>query len=106
MRFNTCNKNCTALTTTGQLKQLTIQDRTSFMSRSQAVRKMAGALHRLRRTESTDFCKTTGVIEMAVCFSAQGYSMAEFADAVREVGAKTGDQLLVRLVPVVLALRL
>ena len=104
MRFH--NKNFTTLTTTGQLKQLTIQDRSSFMSRSQAVQKVAGALHRLRRTVSTDVCKTIGVIEMAVCFSAQGYSMAEFADALRKVEAKTGDKFLVRLVPVVLALRL
>ena len=43
---------------------------------------------------------------MAVCFSAQGYSMAEFADALRKVEANTGDRFLVRLVPVVLALRL
>ena len=104
MRFH--NKNFTTLTTPGQLKQLTIQDRSSFMSRSQAVQKVAGALHRLRRTVSTDVCKTIGVIEMAVCFSAQGYSMAEFADALRKVEATTGDKFLVRLVPVVLALRL
>ena len=76
------------------------------MSRSQAVTKVAGAIHRLRRTVSDDICKTVGIIEMAVCYSAQGYSMVEFADALRKVATTTGDQFLVRLVPVVLALRL
>ena len=107
MRFH--NKNFTALTTTGRLKQLTIQDRSSFMSRSQAARtEGVGTIHRLCRAVSTHVCKTIGVIEMAVCFSVQGHSMVEFADALRKVEAKTGDQFLVRLVPVhvVLALRL
>ena len=40
MRFH--NKNFTTPMTTGKLKQLAIQDRTSPMSRSQAVRKVAG----------------------------------------------------------------
>ena len=75
------------------------------MSRPQAVTKVAGALHRLRRAVSDDACKTIGVIEMAICYSAQGYSMVEFADALRKVATTTGDQYLVRLIPVVLALR-
>ena len=52
LRMRFYNKNFTTLTQTGRLKQLTIQDRGSFMSRSQAVTKGAGALHRLRRAVS------------------------------------------------------
>ena len=80
-------KNFNPLCQTGVVKFLTIQHRTSFMSRRDVILKIYGALHRLRRTvpATSPVLRVVSVLELMVTYLAQGYTSGIFCAALRQL---------------------
>ena len=81
MRIQFHCKNFVPIRETGLPKIYTIQHRTSFMSRSSAITKVLGALHRLRRTVEEPALVVVNTLQLAVVYRQQGYSAGIFAAA-------------------------
>ena len=91
IRFH--NKNYVPLLETGLPKIYSIQHRTSFMSRAQAVQKVCGALHCLRRVCDRPGFRVISTLELSFVYRAQGYTPGEIASALSKITHKTGEQI-------------
>ena len=78
---------------TGLPKIYSIQHRTSFMSRDQAVQKVCGALHRLRRVCDRPGFRVISTLELSFVYRAQGYTPGEIVSALSKITHKTGEQI-------------
>ena len=88
MRIQFHSKNYNPILTNGLPKIYTIQHRTSFMSRAQAVSKVLGALHRLRRTVFEPALIVGNVMELSVVYHQQGYSAGIICAAIQRLQQK------------------
>ena len=68
MRVQFHCKNYVPLLTSGVPKLYTIQHRSSFMSRTAAINKVLGSLHRLRRTVTEPILIICNVLELSVVY--------------------------------------
>ena len=71
------------------------------MSRTQAVQKVCGALHRLRRVCDTPGFRVISTLEMSLVYRAQGYSAGEIASALSKITHKTGERIWKALAPTI-----
>ena len=103
VRFH--NKNWPSLVATSDLAFLTLQHRSSFMSRQDARARILGALHRLHCTVSSHTYRLVGVIEMFCEFRAHGYSAYCFCQALRRIAETLAMPIYARMCPIVMCLR-
>ena len=103
VRFH--NRNFQSLSTTGQLKFLKVQHRSSFMSRQDARARVLGALHRLHRSVSSHTYRLVGVVEMFCEFRAQGYSAYCFCQALRRIAETLSMPIYAAMCPIIMHLR-
>ena len=99
------NKNFTPLLTTGKPKLYTTQHRTSFQSRAQAVKKLVGAIHRLRRVSLDPVYRIIDTIELFLVMRHDGYSTSEFGSALEQVSNKLTEPFRAHMEPVLAHLR-
>ena len=102
IRFH--NKNYVPICETNLPKIYTIQHRTSFMSRSQAITKICGSLHRLRRVCDEPVMRIVSTAELAVVYKTFGYSAGEFCSALtNKLTQKVSEPIWRAMRPVVRA---
>jgi hypothetical protein len=89
IRYNT--KNADSILASSRLSSLTIQHRDSFMPARDAIKRVYGALHRLRAVVDTPFWRMIGVMELFATWSAQGYTTSIFSAALRLMHNKLSE---------------
>ena len=101
VQFN--NKNFEHILASGTPKTYTFQHRASFMSPSDAVSKILGALHRLRRTVpgSDPRTRITNSLQMFAVFQQQGYTHSEMKRALFHLHRKTKEVIWQRIIPII-----
>ena len=92
MRVQFHVKNYKPIAQTGIPKLYTIQHRSSFMSRTNAITKILGSLHRLRRTVYEPILRICNVMELCVVYHQQGYSAGEQCAALRKLALRFPDE--------------
>ena len=104
VRFNA--KNYEPLSSTGALKLLTIQHRSSFMTRRTAVARMVSTLHRLRACVRSVEHRFRGCYELSVVYAAQGYPVSEFCRALTQMAQKFSEPIWSAVLRAILSTRM
>ena len=81
MRVQFHVKNYAPILANGNPKLYTIQHHSSFMNRTQAINKVYGAIHRLRRTVLEPSLIVSNSLELCVVYHQQGYSAGIMASS-------------------------
>ena len=92
MRVQFHVKNYASIVATGLPKLYTIQHRTSFMSRTAAINKVLGSLHRLRRTVTEPVLIICNVMELSVVYHNLGYSVGVMCSAIQRLAKRFQDE--------------
>ena len=99
MRVQFHAKNYIPILTNGTPKTYTIQHRTSFMSRSQAINKVYGAIHRLRRVVYEPALIVSNSLELCVVYHQQGYSAGIMASSFDKMAKRFPEEPLWAHIP-------